>query len=81
MSSIRNYKEKTSRRKRECYQCGHNISENTKYRNIEVRYDKTIITLSKCMNCTDFDIFELPDTFMKQIKKFVNLNTRNENER
>ena len=79
MSSIRNYKEKTSRRKRECYQCGHTILEKRQYRNIEVRYDKTIITLSKCMNCTDFGIFKLPPiTFVEQINKFTNLNTRNE---
>lgn len=70
MSSIRNFKEKTSKRKRECYYCGHTISVKEKYKNIEVRYDGRILTFNKCIFCPTADIFELPSTLLKQLKKY-----------
>lgn len=50
-SSIRNIKWKTTRRKRQCIECGCKINKGDSYLNLESRYDYRIITVSFCNNC------------------------------
>lgn len=84
MSSIRKVSEKTSRRKRECFFCGHDIHKGKKYKLIEIRYDTTIISLYKCLECWDCEILNLEHTFFNYIKKFgklININYENSDAR
>lgn len=69
MCSIKQVSEKTSRRKRECFFCGHDIHKGRKYKLIEVRYDATIISLSKCEQCWDCEILKIEQTFFNYIQK------------
>ena len=69
MCSIKQVNEKTSRRKRECFFCGHDIHKGRKYKLIEIRYDTTIISLYKCLECLDCEIFNIEQTLFKYILK------------
>ena len=71
MAKFRIVDKRKSRRNRECYNCGHTILKGADYLTVQVNYDKIIITLNKCIHCTDKGIFELPKTFMKLLNQVI----------
>ena len=71
MAKFRVVDKRKSRRNRECYNCGHTILKGADYLTVQVNYDKRIITLNKCIHCTDKGIFELPKTFMKLLNQVI----------
>jgi hypothetical protein len=60
MSSLKKEGFKTSRRRRECWQCGGIIKKGEKYAFREERYDKTIISYyyHNCNECKPVNIHE-----------------------
>lgn len=71
MAKYRIIDKRKSLRKRECFNCGHNILKGGDYLTVQISYDKRTITLNKCINCTTEDIFELPNTFIKLLNKII----------
>ena len=62
MSSIRRTEIKTSRRNRECWQCGKKILKGDQYVLREVRYDKTIMSFyfHNILGCKPEDYCPIP---------------------
>ena len=71
MANFRIVDKRKSLRNRECFNCGHTILKGADYLTVQVNYDKRIITLNKCIHCTDKGIFELPKTFMKLLNQVI----------